>query len=384
MAESQQGPSEDWMSLVNFDSPFLDSSNQPSQQEALGWIGEFNTPTHGNIDPDHQAGQQAQDGLCPSLGVNGGCIPQDVVNPLEELELLKQRDFERDTRFQTKTTQQPIAGSAETNFASSDQVKSGLTGDPRMGDIIATLPSWSWGDIPVANPDLLDEAVAVDDSWLMELFGTHIDHEQAGLNFDPPDSGEHQHHAPTATLLQSSESHFTEVTSLNARVNPDSTVNDLAIEHETVSDGLSQATAMFMPKETITPPDRPPAYFPAMPPFLKVAEQGGYSHDTRAIRRHHTAAVPHLYPEQSQLSSHAISIGQERPMRRKRAASELGIPGCRTIDLVIQTSAIKKPRKMKTKEQLEITKIVKSRGACLRCRMEKQKVTWMANIQTQF
>jgi hypothetical protein len=95
-----------------------------------------------------------------------------------------------------------------------------------MGDTIATLPYWSWGDISVANPGLLDEAVAMDDSWLMEFCGTHIDHEQAGLNFDPPDSGEHQHHAPTATLLQSPEPHFTEVTSLNARVDPDSTVND--------------------------------------------------------------------------------------------------------------------------------------------------------------
>src|SRR5439155_9254813 len=98
MTESPQGLSEDWLSLVNLDSPFPNSFNQQNQQEALGWIDEFNTSTYGSIDLDHQAGQQAQGGLSPPPDAIGDCIVPDVVNSKEELERPKQRVHELDTQ----------------------------------------------------------------------------------------------------------------------------------------------------------------------------------------------------------------------------------------------------------------------------------------------
>ena len=261
----------------------LDSSEQANQQQNLfDWFSDVDNSTYGNIAFDDQKDQPAEDGLC-SIPIDiGDSIPQDLLNNGEP---------ELESYF----------GLSDTDM------------------------------LPVAHIGMQDGAAAIDHRPPTEFVARHFDPTLAELKYDISDLWEYQNHTPMATVPQRSEPCYAEVTSLNAFVDPNSTVKHPAIEHATVSGGSSQATDVDTPKQNIR--------------------------------------------EQSQLSLDASPVRHERPVRRKRTTSKPLFPGCLTLDLGFQSATAKKPRKKKTKQQLEMSNMVKSRGACLRCRFEKQKVS---------
>ncbi|ERF68148.1 hypothetical protein EPUS_08214 [Endocarpon pusillum Z07020] len=179
--------------------------------------------------------------------------------------------------------------------------------------------------LPVANPGLQMAHRPPTD-----FVARYFDPTLAASNCDTSDSWEYQSHTPMTTVPQRSEPCHAEVTSLNAFVDPNSILKHLAIEHGTVAGGSSQATDLDTPKNNVR--------------------------------------------EQLQLSHDASLVRHERPVRRKRTTSKPLFPGCLTLDLGFPSATAKKLRKRKMKEECEMTKTVKSRSACLRCRFEKQKI----------
>ena len=139
-----------------------------------------------------------------------------------------------------------------------------------------------------------------------------------------------------ATVPQRFEPCYTEMASLNAFVDPNSTLNHLAVEHVTVSGGSFQATAVVMPKANLSPPDRHPAWFPAT-----LSEQDGHYHHTGSTTGDNTTSSSNSCPEQFQHSFHANPTKQKRPMRRKQAATVAQFPGCLTLDLGLQSATAK-------------------------------------------
>lgn len=212
--------------------------------------------------------------------------------------------------------------------------------------------------LPVVDRGLWDGAAVRDRRLPTELVAIHSGSTLAELNCGIPDSWNGQNYAPMATVPRAIQPSSIEMTSWNAFVDPYSTVNHPATETGTGSSRPSQAITMCMSKADLPSLDGHLAWFPAT-----LSDQGANRHHNGSITEDNTAFASHSHPEQPQ-----------RPIRRKRGASEAQFPGCLTIDLGLQVGATKKPRKAKTKEQLEVTRIVRSRGACLRCRFEKQKV----------
>ena len=320
MAQPQQEPVDNWMFLADPDSFHHDFFEQSNQQNLFDLNIDSDTPTYGNIAFDDQKAQQTDDGLTSvSFDIGGS-------NPLSPL---SNGDLEPESWF----------GSSDHNM------------------------------LPVLDIGLQDGGATMNHRLPRELVAGYSDPMLAELNCDNSEFWECRNHAPAATASRGFEPHYTEVTSLNPFVDPNSIASHLATERGTVSGNSSQATTVTVPQGHPPPLDGDPAWFTAA-----LSDQGEHCHHTGSITKNNTASTSYSYPGQSQCPPQATPTSQKCPVRRKHAKSKAQVPGCLTLDLGLQGATTKTPRKRKTKEQLEMTNIVKSRGACLRCRFEKQKV----------